>query len=207
MNLDAARPMIWNMGAIAARGGDAAFTLFRNVLLASSSVPGGFPPVLINVEANGKHFQEMHVDGGIGGQFFVAPAALMASTSTYRLPATQLYVVINSGLKPEFRVVDRVTSVILTQTVGVAVTMDTRLMMDRAYILAKRSDVGFNIATIPLGFNAPSRGPFDPEYMGALFKVGYDLGMSPNPFSAEPPPFPGGSEIESGDSGKTGAKR
>ena len=68
------------------------------MLLASSAVPGGFPPVLIDVEANGKHFQEMHVDGGLGGQFFVAPAALMAATSDYHLPATALYVVINTAL-------------------------------------------------------------------------------------------------------------
>ena len=72
--------------------------MFRNVLLASSSIPGAFPPVLIDVEANGKRFQEMHVDGGVGGQFFVAPAALMASTSSFRIPATQLYVVVNTGL-------------------------------------------------------------------------------------------------------------
>ena len=66
------------MGAIAAHAadkndGDAALKLFRRVLLASSAIPGGFPPVLIDVEANGKRFQEMHVDGGVGGQFFVAP--------------------------------------------------------------------------------------------------------------------------------------
>ena len=60
----------------------------------------------------------MHVDGGVGGQFFVAPAALMASTSGYRLPATQLYVVINSALEPDFQVVERSTPSILTQAVG-----------------------------------------------------------------------------------------
>ena len=53
-DLDAERSVVWNMGAIAAHGGDAALTLFRNVLLASSAIPGGFPPVLIGVEANGK---------------------------------------------------------------------------------------------------------------------------------------------------------
>ena len=112
-NLDAERSVVWNMGAIAAHGGDAALNLFRSVLLASSAIPGAFPPVLIDVEGNGKRFAEMHVDGGVGGQFFVAPAALMASTSDYRLPATQLYLVINSGLEPEFQVVTRSTPSIL----------------------------------------------------------------------------------------------
>src|SRR5580693_5165060 len=108
-DLDAERSVVWNMGAIAAHGGDAALNLFRSVLLASGSVPGAFPPVLITVEANGKQFQEMHVDGGVGGQFFVAPAAAMAATSDYRLPATALFVVINTGLQPDFQIVTRST--------------------------------------------------------------------------------------------------
>ena len=72
------------------------------MLLASGSIPGAFPPVLIDVEANGKHFPEMHVDGGVGGQFFVTPPALMASNSGYRIPATQLYIVINSACSRNF---------------------------------------------------------------------------------------------------------
>ena len=49
-NLDAERPTAWNMGAIAAKGGDKALKLFRDILLAASAVPGAFPPVLIDVE-------------------------------------------------------------------------------------------------------------------------------------------------------------
>jgi hypothetical protein len=186
-DLDAERSVVWNMGAIAAHGGNAAAKLFRTVLLASSSIPGAFPPVLIGVEAKGKHFEEMNVDGGVGGQFFVAPPALMASTSDYRLPATQLYIIVNSALQPDFQVVPRNTPAILTQAVGAAVKVDTQLMLDRTYIVAKRSDIGFSVATIPRNFSAPSRGPFDPRYMLALFQVGYEQGKSTNPFATEPP--------------------
>ncbi len=145
-DIDAERSVVWNMGAIAAHGsghasGDAALKLFRSVLLASSAIPGGFPPVLINVEANGKQFQEMHVDGGVGGQFFVAPAAAIAATSDYKIPATQIYLVANSGLEPQFSIVDRSLPSILTGTVSAAVKVDTRLMMDRVYVAAKRSGV------------------------------------------------------------------
>jgi predicted acylesterase/phospholipase RssA len=209
-DLDAERSVVWNMGAIAAHaadknGGDAALNLFRSVLLASSAIPGGFPPVLIDVEANGKKFQEMHVDGGVGGQFFVAPAAVMAATSDYRLPATALYVVINTGLQPDFQIVTRSTPSILTGTVGAAVKVDTRLMIDRAYLVAKRSGVDFNIATIPADFSAPSRGPFDPDYMTALFKAGEDLGKSATPFANEPPAYPGRPTVQPTDPAKTGA--
>ena len=142
-NLDSERSMVWNMGAIAAHGGEQAIKLFRTVLLASSSIPGAFPPVFIDVESNGKHFSEMHVDGGVGGQFFVAPAGLMAATSDYRLPATALYVLVDSGLQPDFDRVERTTAQILAQSVGMAVKVDTRLMLDRAYLAAKRSGIGF----------------------------------------------------------------
>ena len=211
-DLDAERSVVWNMGAIAAHavdknGGDAALKLFRDVLLASSAIPGGFPPVLINVEANGKQFQEMHVDGGVGGQFFVAPAAVMAVTSDYRLPATALYVVINSGLQPGFQIVPRSTASILTGTVGAAVKVDTRLMIDRAYLAAQRSGVAFNIASIPAGFNAPSRGPFDPDYMSALFQLGESQGKSATPFANEPPAYPGRPTAEPTDTAKTGANK
>jgi hypothetical protein len=206
-DLDAGRSVVWNMGAIAAHGGEQATTLFRNVLLASSSIPGAFPPVLIEVESNGKRFSEMHVDGGVGGQFFVAPPALMAATSDYRLPASALYVIVDSGLRPDFQVVERSTEAILTQSVGMAVQVDTRLMLDRAYLVAKRSGIGFNVASIPPNFNAPSRGAFDPDYMKALFQTGFDLAKSPTPFSAVPPPYPEAPVPQAQDPEKTGANR
>jgi predicted acylesterase/phospholipase RssA len=206
-NLDSERSVVWNMGAIAAHGGEQSIKLFRTVLLASSSIPGAFPPVLIDVEANGKHFSEMHVDGGVGGQFFVAPAALMAATSDYRLPATALYVLVDSGLQPDFQVVERSTAQILAQSVGFAVKVDTRLMLDRAYLVAKRSGISFNVASIPPSFNAPSRGAFDPRYMKALFDAGYDLGKSSNPFDTVPPPYPGAPELSPPNPEKTGANK
>jgi hypothetical protein len=198
-DLDAERSVVWNMGAIAVHatahstnpGGEEAIKLFRNILLASGSVPGAFPPVLIDVESNGKRFAEMHADGGVGGQFFVTPPALMQSTSSYKIPADALYIVVNSSLAPEFQVVERSTPTILAQTVSMAIKADLRVLLDRAYVAAKNSGIGFNVAAVPPSFNAPSRGAFDPDYMKALFNVGYDQGKSENPFAAEPPAFPG----------------
>lgn len=206
-NLDAERSMVWNMGAIAARGDAQAIKLFRTVLLASCSIPGAFPPVFIDVESGGNHFSEMHVDGGVGGQFFVAPAALMAATSDFRLPATALYVVVDTGLQPAFDRVERTTAQILAQSVGMAVKVDTRLMLDRAYLVAKRSGIAFNVASIPPTFNAPSNGAFDPKYMKALYDLGYDLGKSSSPFDSVPPPYPRAPEASSPNSEKTGANK
>ena len=80
-NLDSERFVVWNMGAIATAGDEEVLKLFRDVLVAATSVPGMFPPGYVEVEANGKRFQEMHADGGIGTQFFVAPEAMLTSFS------------------------------------------------------------------------------------------------------------------------------
>jgi predicted acylesterase/phospholipase RssA len=52
------------MGKIAASDGPGALNLFRNVLTASASIPGVFSPMLIDVDVDGRHSAEMHVDGG-----------------------------------------------------------------------------------------------------------------------------------------------
>src|SRR3546814_5567529 len=74
-NLDARRPLIWNMTAIAASTSPDALPLFRKILMASAAVPGAFPPVMIDVEVDGEAYQEMHVDGGAMAQVFLYPSA------------------------------------------------------------------------------------------------------------------------------------
>ena len=80
-NLDAQRPVLWNMGALAASGHPQALELFRKVLVASASVAGAFDPIYIDAEANGHHFKEMHVDGGTAYPLFAVPVRLLAATS------------------------------------------------------------------------------------------------------------------------------
>ena len=51
-NLDTQRLAIWNIGEIASSNHAGALQLFRQILLASTAVPGLFPPVRINVAAS-----------------------------------------------------------------------------------------------------------------------------------------------------------
>ena len=46
-------------------------------MLASLAIPEALPPAVIDVTANGKPYQEMHVDGGAMAQVFVYPPALV----------------------------------------------------------------------------------------------------------------------------------
>ena len=79
-NLDAQRTAVWDMGAIASSGAPEALDLFRDVLVASASVPGVYSPVLINVEGAGRRFEEMHVDGGVRANLLVVPELLLLSS-------------------------------------------------------------------------------------------------------------------------------
>src|SRR6185369_7995617 len=83
-DLDAQRPCLWNIGAIAASGNPGAPDLIRKILRASSAIPGAFQPVLIDVEAGGKNFQEMHVDGGAIAQMFLYPPNVTLRDQPYR---------------------------------------------------------------------------------------------------------------------------
>ena len=70
---------MWNVTAIAASGHPRALELVQDILLASASIPVGFPPVMIDVEVDGRRYQEMHVDGGTSNQVFFYPPAVKIS--------------------------------------------------------------------------------------------------------------------------------
>ncbi len=115
---------------------------------------------------------------------------MLVSTGTARLPASDIYVVVNMKLDPDFHVTDRNTLAILGRTVSTAIRFITRNAIDRLYAAAQRRGIGFHLSFIDAGFSAPARGPFDPDYMKALYQAGFDKGRGPQPFVGEPPESP-----------------
>jgi hypothetical protein len=188
-NLDAGRPVAWDIGAIATRGDKQALDLVRKIMIAAISIPGAFPPTFIDVEGNGRKFAEMHVDGGLADQFYVAPDSMLVSTATSKLPATDFYIIANMKLNADFQLTERTTLSILGRTVSTAIKFVTRNAIDRAYATAKRSGIGFHVAYVDPSFSAPARGAFDPDYMKALYEVGFARGAGPEPFLREPSDF------------------
>jgi hypothetical protein len=106
-NLDAQRPVIWDMGAIAASGHPQRHKLFVDIVLASAAIPAVFPPVRLNVLSNGKVYDELHVDGGVASQIFFAPPGLDLNGAARRNfghgRSTRLYVIRNGKLRPEYQ--------------------------------------------------------------------------------------------------------
>jgi len=188
-NMDAGRPMVWNMGAIAAHGGDAALKLYRQVLLASASIEGLFQPVYITVEANGREFQEMHADGGATGPLFFGPVPYLMPSATQRLPATDLYAIVNGKLSGEFYMPTRNTAAVLGRAITIALKAGGRLELALAGLAARRSGIGFNVTYVGDDFDQVGRGLFDPKYMGALYDYGYAKGRADDRFR-NPPSMP-----------------
>ena len=189
-NLDAQRPVIWNMGEIAASQHPYALDLFRQVMLASASVPGAFPPVHIKVRAGDKVLEEMHVDGGPTRQVFVAPAQLSLKTFDRlypRPPLRRIYIVKNGKLTPEYEAVASNTLAISARSVFTLTKSQSIGDINRIYAMAQRDGAEFRLASIPASFSVPSSQIFDPAYMKALFAEGYKLGSRGEPWVMTPP--------------------
>lgn len=181
-NADAGRRVIWDMGAIAQKGDEAALKLFREVLLASSAIPGFFTPVLIDVEANGKKFQELHIDGSVTSPFFVGPEALLEPDSKLRLPATELYIVLNSRLSPDYYPPERSTVAILGRLISVVLRSSLRAEALLFALNAKRLGMPIYVAQVADSFDHPARGLFDEKYMKALYDHGVERVSNGNAF-------------------------
>jgi len=166
-----------------------ALELIREILVASSAIPGALPPVMIDVEVGGKAYQEMHVDGGTTQQVFLLPAEV-ALAEVVRRERT-VYVIRNSRLDVTSTEVPRdalsiagraIASLIQTQGVG-----DLYRIAEQT----RRVGAKFRLAYIPGSFDKPLPQAFDRAYMNELFIVGYKLGVAGYPWATKPPGLAG----------------
>jgi predicted acylesterase/phospholipase RssA len=178
-DLDAGRAVQWNMGAIAASNAPGALDLFRKIMIASTSIPGAVSPVMIDVEAGGRRFQEMHADGGVIAQIVTYPARMMtelrlANGGPIRR-TVHLYVIRNGQPEPEWASTPRSTLDIGGRAIGMLVQTQGINDLERIYRAAAQDGIDFNVAYIDADFAAPHPQEFDPRYMHSLFDYAYQL--------------------------------
>ena len=180
-NLDAQRPVVWNMGEIARIGTPEALDLFRKVILASAAIPGAFPPVNIHVTANGKDYEELHVDGGTTREIFVLPvqAPFKAFDVLYpKPPIRKLYLVKNGKLTPEQNVVKQSTLPIAGRAIATLIKSQNWSELYRIYRMATDDDADFNLMYVPAAFTQTTTELYDPVYQKALYQEGLSAGRS-----------------------------
>ena len=189
-NLDAARPVVWNITYIAASDYPEKRELIVDVLLASASIPGAFPPVLIKIKVGEETFDELHVDGGAISQVFIYPSSLDLAALLRRMEVHEpfnVYVIRNSKLKPTWKPVEpgifRITSTSISSLIRTQGLGD----LSTIYLLTQRDGGNFRLTYVPDDFEVEPKEQFDPEYMNALYEVGYEMAKDGIEWGERPP--------------------
>ncbi len=191
-DLDARQGVIWNMGKIAASSHVQAAQLFHSVLIASAAIPAAFPPVLVDVEVDGRRYHEMHVDGGTAAQVFLYPPGMtLAEEARARGIERQrrLFIIRNSQPEADPQQVDRQMMTIATRAIASLIQTQGRGDLYRLFFLAQRDGVDFNLALIPQSFDAPHAEEFDTQYMRRLYDLARTMAVGGFPWAKEPPDY------------------
>src|ERR1700722_16868644 len=193
-NLDAGRPVTWNMCAIASSQSPGALELFRRIMIASASIPGAVSPVMIDVEVDGKHFQEMHVDGGVITQVFLYPSRILPElakvTGAPLNREVHAYVIRNGKLQPEWSDTRRRTLSVGSRAISALIETQGISDVQRIYETARHDRVDFNLAYIGSDFSTARHAQFDTGYMKRLFDYAYRAGVNGYPWHKVPPSEP-----------------
>lgn len=204
-NIDAQRPVIWDLSAISASARPDRRDLVVDILLASTAIPAIFPPVHINVLADdGRHYDELHVDGGVVAQVFFAPPQVRLADyeqATFgRVRTRILYVIRNGRLQPAYDVTQENTLAVARRSIDTLAKYQGVADLNRLERLAQIGHARLVYTAIPPGFHFRPASEFDRAYMRRLFETGYQAGLSgawmtgapATPVLATAPPPPSG---------------
>jgi predicted acylesterase/phospholipase RssA len=183
-DVDTGRLVVWDMGAIASSGRPDAKKLYRDIVLATSSIPGLLPPVPVTIDVNGRCYTELHVDGGATSMLFLRASELTADKDAVRagrqpLAGSDVYVILSSKLYKEPQCTRRTTPQIGAATLDSLLYSQTRGELFRINAMCLLSGMRFHLTAIPqdhpLGEASMKLGPND---MRRLYEVGYGHGLT-----------------------------
>jgi hypothetical protein len=157
---------------------------------------------MIDVEAGGQRFQEMHVDGGTVAQVVLYPPSfsgddLVAALGpdgrqllqTVARRERRLYVIRNSRPGPDFETVDRSTLKIAGRAVSTLISTQGVGDLYQLYLVAQRDHIDYNVTYIPETFTDKISAAFDRAYMNRLYQVGRQQMLSGKAWSKYPPGY------------------
>jgi predicted acylesterase/phospholipase RssA len=178
-NVSTGETVVWDLGSIALNGGDRAKPLFRDVLVASASVPGLFPPVIIRIQEHGMQLTEAHVDGTATAPFLV-PAGLIRQSQAHDPSPhpTGVYVIVDGRLREEPRSVELRLRPILSRSISVGLTHMMRTTLELTATSAERDGAHFEYSAIPFTYRNLASFDFRASTMRPLFEYGYDCAQA-----------------------------
>lgn len=188
-NLDTRRFVIWDMGAIASKGTPQALELFRKVILASASVPGFFPPVLIDVEVDGQIYQELHVDGGSTASVFVPLAMMRCTPDDHECQkGSNVYVISSGKLFADSRTVKRQFVTVTYNAISAMLYSGLRNDVYRIFNQTLLCGMNFHLMAIPQDFPLDVAAlSFEQSELHKLYDLGFRMGKSHERWRETPP--------------------
>jgi predicted acylesterase/phospholipase RssA len=191
VDLDSQRFIVWNMGLIATSGQPDALPLFRQVMLASASIPIAFSPVFFDVEVGGHRYDEMHVDGAVAANVFYS-GGLFSSRELRRKAGREtaredVYVIHNGQLAPNVATTGRTLPHIAWRSFQAAGTSATVGALTRIYAQAKREHSEYHWVTIADSVKLTTNETFDPVAMQQLYDIGYQAALAGPVWNRFPP--------------------
>lgn len=189
-NLDAGRPVVWDLGAIAGSGQPQALALFRDVLRASAAIPGLLPPVYFQVEAGGRRYDEMHVDGGVGNQVFGYGLLIdgIDRGDLRRVPA-RVWILRNGRQHAIYQPVAPRVGSIASAAVGGLTHFQGDGDVYKIFVFCQRDHLQFNYLAIPDDVDPVPLVDPPADAMRDLFEVGRRLGADGSAWSRLPPGY------------------
>ncbi len=186
-NLDARRPVVWDMGAIADSGAPGRLALFRAVLLASATLPGVTEPVYIDVAIGGARYQEMHVDGGVTASIAI-PQPSPERVATVRAGRrSTIYAIQNNRIVSPYGPADDTLAAILRDSLTEMIRSQSRGDQLRLFVAAERAGFDYRMIAVPKRFDPGEDAPFSAGYYRRMYEVGFELGLDPDLWLKRPP--------------------
>ncbi len=193
VDLDAQQFVVWNAGLIAASGGPDALDLFRKVMLASASIPIAFPPVFFEVEADGRRYDEMHVDGAVAATVFLNAGVFRPSRLHERagrgVAREDIFVIHNGKLSEAPSPTPRSLRGIAWRVIEASVRAGVVGDLIRIYAFAQRDQASFHWVTIDERVDLTGAEVFDPVKMGELYAIGDQTARAGPEWEVRPPGF------------------
>ena len=180
-------PVVWDLGSIAMNGGASARTLFRDVLVASASVPGMFPPVIIRIEEDGFAHDQAHVDGAATMPFFVPPALLQRTRNGPGTGRTAVFVIVDGSLSEGARTTRLTARAILSRSIRVGLDHLLLTTLELTAATAQLEGADLQYSSLPLDYPLPDAFDFGARIRRPLFHYAYQCAETGRLWMAFPP--------------------
>ena len=126
--------------------------------------------------ADGRRYQELHVDGGVTRGVFAYPSA-------FKLPASKtqrrMWVVRNSKMAPEPQATKQGLVSIASRSLSTLIKGQALSNVEDMQRLAARDGFAFNVTAVPSSLLLTEARAFDQQYMRTLYNAGVQMGRSP----------------------------